>query len=1082
MPGIPEPEGDSEPDVFQIVLPVTILVLSDEDFLQGDAEEQDVSVLKVEQDFDLNNSVCLKDVVAPSNDCSSVGSWDENKIISNEDNCMKYSEEKWLAEDLCNTSKSALSDGCDAGPQKCGQNCTLPTSPCKTSGGKECDGGFQKIPPLLSSAGSEVRDNTRPLMLPVVPQKEEEPVSVAGVLCDGGPEEQPEIHREMEAVAEMEGPDSSKNGDTEAANRKISKFEDETLISLLEHGVEEKQKFIYNCSDPFLNGFSPVSEELPKDVGKPEVNVSTSAESNTTGEHIYKTLTPFPRKRYQQQKVVSSHANQKEFQSQQQGLVSLSNTLTLSPLSKTSYSTNKRERLDFKCRFCSSVYKCSAHLKKHIYSAHKGEKIHKCCFCKRTFFFSFNLKNHLKLHKKITKLQKARKNRINARKGRQRGSEEGKSETKKREHKYDKFFIKIERDLTPLGVPVSFSCRTCFFASSNPRSFIHHMKGHKERPPYQCPQCEYSCSTFSCLLTHMYWHAGYKLYQCRFCSFFSLYFASMVRHSSTHTEAKPYSWEFCQSAFSSSLELQRHGRLHAGTETCQGQELDCVSGRKRTRRSLKNYSCDECNLVFYTKGDLSLHKKFHEPLEANGYTDQSNKYYKICKAEDDSQGHVSLFGRENYGLSGAMLVSEVDCKRAGDVQGNKKKCPRKKFPENSLGSNSLASTGNRSEVTQTSHQMDTVLYEEEPLFKSEASHLQVQDDDAFHNFVENPKDSCSSTLNTFRTYMCQHCSYATDVQNNFRLHLKIHTDERPFVCKDCNKTFKTSNRLEKHSLFHVKNEQELGSCLYVEKCLENLHLHREMHGGTCPERDFGSSEGSNSSLLCSKVFGVQPYVQRGSKNYLLAQSQPPFYQCAECKYTTYSLSNLELHIRTHTGEKPYSCTVCQMKFRTSSHLRRHRVTHLNREHFKCKDCDYSTHQWPALKRHLASHSGEGSSSPGCLCNHEELPVKTYRCEECGYCTAHNGNLKLHLRIHSGERPFKCRQCGLAFRTSSHLKRHLLTHLRLRCRRCKYSTLDKRAFQKHVKTHRKKHACGKCNVALPTRKLLEKHKRQHEAGM
>ncbi|XP_032537348.1 zinc finger protein 99-like [Chiroxiphia lanceolata] len=1091
MPRIPEPERDSEPDAFQIVLPITVLVLSDEDFLQGDAEEQDVSVPKVEQDFNLNNSVCLKDVVAASNNCSSVGSWDENKTISNEDSCIKYSEEKWLVEGVCNASKSSLSDGCGAGLEKRGQNCTLPTSPCKTeinkiSGGKECDGGFQKIPTLLF-AGSEVRDDTSPLMLPVVPKKEEEPGSVAGVLCDGSPEGQPEIHKEMEAVAEMEDPDSSKNdneADTEADKRKISKFEDETLSSLLEHGLEEEQKFTYNCSDPFLNGCSPTSKELPEDEGKPEVNVSTSAESNTTGEHIYKTLTPFPRKRYRQQKVVSSHANQKEFQSQQEGLVWQSNTLTLSPLSKTSRSTNKHERLNFKCRFCSSMYKCSAHLKKHIYSAHKDEKIHKCCFCKRTFFFFFNLKNHLKLHKKITRLQKARKNRTNARKGRQRGSEEGTSETKKRERKYEKFFVKIERDFTPLCVPVSFSCRMCFFASSNPRSFIHHMKGHKERPPYQCPQCDYSCTTFSCLLTHMYWHAGYKLYQCRFCSFFSLYFASMVRHSSIHTGAKPCSWEFCQSAFSSSLELKRHRRLHTGTETCQGQELDCVSGRKRTRRSLKNYSCDECNLVFYTKGDLNLHKTFHEQFKANGYTDQSNKYHKICKGESDSQGHVSLFGRENDCLSGAMLASEVDCEQAGDMQGNKKMCSGNKFPENSLGSNSLAIAGNRSEVAQTSHKMDAVLYKEEPLFKSEASHSQVQDDNAYHNSVENSKDSCSSTLNTFRTYMCQHCSYATDVQNNFRLHLKIHTDEKPFVCKDCNKTFKTSNHLQKHSLLHVKNEQELDSCFYVEKGLENLELHREIHGGTCPERDFGSSEGSNSSLLGSKVFGVQPDVQRDRKNDLLAQSQPLFYQCAECRYNTYHLSNLELHVRTHTGEKPYSCTVCQMKFRTSSHLKRHRVTHFNTERFKCRNCDYSTNQWLALKRHLASHSGEGSSSLGTahLCDHKELPVKTYRCEECGYCTAHKGNMKPHLRIHTGERPFKCGQCALAFRTSSHLKRHLLTHSRLRCRRCKYSTLDKRAFQKHVKTHRKKYTCGRCNVALPTQKLLEKHERQHRGGI
>ncbi|XP_017668479.1 PREDICTED: zinc finger protein 420-like [Lepidothrix coronata] len=1003
MPGIPEPEGDSEPDVFQIVLPITVLVLSDEDFLQGDAEEQDVSVPEVEQDFNLNNSVCLKDVVAPSNDCSSVGSWDENKTISNEDSCIKYSEEKWLVEGVCNAKKSSLSDGCDADLEQCGQNCTLPTSPYKTeinktSGGKECDGGFQKIPPLLS-AGREVRDDTSPWMLPAVPKKEEEPGSVAGVLCDGSPEGQPEIHKEMEAVAEIE----------------VTK------------GVA------------FHQGKGSENKKVEK-----ERECENGALAN-----------------------------------QQEGLVWQSNTLTLSHLSETSRSTNKHERLNSKCRFCSSMYKCSAHLKKHIYSAHKDEKIHKCCFCKRTFFFFFNLKNHLKLHKKITRLQKARKNRTNARKGRQRTSE-----TKKRERKYENFFVKIERDFTPLCVPVSFSCRMCFFASSNPRSFIHHMKGHKERPPYQCPQCDYSCTTFSCLLTHMYWHAGYKLYQCRFCSFFSLYFASMVRHSSIHTGAKPCSWEFFQSAFSSSLELKRHRRLHTGTETCQGQELDWVSGRKRTRRSLKNYSCAERNLVFYAKGDLSLHKKFHEQFEANGYRDQSKKYHKIGKAESDSQGHVSLFGRENDCLSGAMLASEVDCEQAGDVQGNKKMCSGKKFPENSLGSNSLAITGNRSEVTRTSHKMDAVLYKEEPLFKSEASHSQVQDDSAYHTFVENSKDSCSSTSNTFRTYMCQHCSYATDVQNNFRLHLKIHTDERPFVCKDCNKTFKTSNRLQKHSLLHVKNEQKLGSCLYVEKCLENLELHREIHGGTCPERDFGSSEGSNSSLLGSKVFGVRPDVQRDSKNDLLAQSQPSFYQCAECRYNTYSLSNLELHIRTHTGEKPYSCTVCQMKFRTSSHLKRHRVTHFNTEHFKCRNCDYSTNQWLALKRHLASHSGEGSSSLGTahLCEHKELPVKTYRCEECGYCTAHNGNMKPHLRIHTGEKPFQCGQCALAFRTSSHLKRHLLTHSRLRCRRCKYSTLDKGAFQKHIKTHRKKYTCERCNVALPTQKLLEKHKRQHKDGI
>ncbi|XP_066036173.1 zinc finger protein 607-like isoform X2 [Chamaea fasciata] len=1060
--GAPQAATDSEPEVFETVLPITVFVLSDEDFLQDDDKDQEVSIPEVAQEFKLNNSLCLKHEVELSNDGSSVGSWDANRNVANEDNCIKHSEDKWLPTSPCKTELPEIIMEVD-----CGDN-----------------DGFQKIPPLLSSADSDRADTFETVV--VEPKHEEEPDSIGSVLLDGSPQKQPDIYKELEIIVKMEDPDSSKNEDNESVYRKISKFEDETLSSLSEHGLKEEVKFTSNCSDPFLNGCSLTVKEDLEDGGKPNTNGSTSAESITAGEHIYKMLTPFSKKRHQQQKVVSSFASPKEFQSQQEGLPWLNGSMTITPLPKTFCLTTENERSSFKCRFCSSVYKCSAHLKKHIYSAHKDKKIHKCCFCKRTFFFSFNLKNHLKFHKKIARLQKARKNRINARKGRQKGSEERESETKKKESKYKKFFIKIERDFTPLDVPVSFSCRICFFASSSPRNFIHHMKGHKERPPYQCPQCDYSCSSLSYLLNHMYWHAGYKLYQCRFCTFFSLYFASMVRHSHVHTGNKPYSCELCQAAFTSTSGLERHRRIHAGTETCQAQQPNCLSGRKKTEKAPKNYACDECNLVFYTKGHLSFHKKFHEQLKANGYMSQSNKYCKskICKADGDSQGHAShsLFGRENGCLGGGILASEAELGQACDMWDNKKICPGKKFLENSQGSNSLAVTGNRSEVPQTSYQMDSVTYKEEPFFQSKASHSRVQDDASFRNFVENLKDTYPSNSNTFQTYRCQHCNYATALLNNFRLHLKIHTDERPFVCEECNEAFKTSSHLQKHSLLHVKNGQEFGNCLFVERCLENPELHREIHRGTYPERDFDSCKGSNSSLVDSEVCGVQRGVQSGTANDVQAQSQPLLYQCAECSYATGILGNLELHIRTHTGEKPYSCTVCQKTFRTSSHLKRHRLTHLNVGHFKCMTCDYSADKWLSLKQHLASHTGEGTSSPGCLYEHEELPVKTYRCEECGYCTTHSGNLKLHLRIHTGEKPFQCRQCSLAFRTSSHLKRHLVTHLKLHCRRCRYSTMDKHAFQKHVKKHKKKYRCARCNVVLPSKKLLEKHKQHHQLEM
>uniref|UniRef100_A0A8C8ASN9 C2H2-type domain-containing protein n=1 Tax=Otus sunia TaxID=257818 RepID=A0A8C8ASN9_9STRI len=286
---------------------------------------------------------------------------------------------------------------------------------------------------------------------------------------------------------------------------------------------------------------------------------------------------------------------------------------------------------------------------------------------------------------------------------------------------------------------------------------------------------------------------------------------------------------------------------------------------------------------------------------------------------------LSLSGRENDCLSGGMLASGVDFERAGDVRDNKKTCSGNTFPETSRGSKSLPVVGNRSEVPLNSYKRDTVICKEEPLFNSRASHSQVQGDDAYYNFVEN-LDTWPSSLSTFKTYKCQYCNYSTAVHSNYQLHLKIHTTgERLFVCEECNKTFKTPNHLQQHRLIHVQNGYE-------------------------------------------------------------SQSQPQFYQCVECEYATHILSNLELHVRTHTGEKPYSCSICQRKFRTSSHLKRHRVTHFNKDRFKCRNCDYSTNKWLSLKQHLASHSCVDGLSAGYYYEQKQLPVKTYTCEECGYCT------------------------------------------------------------------------------------------------
>ncbi|KFQ20496.1 hypothetical protein N331_06614, partial [Merops nubicus] len=106
-----------ESDVFEIVLPITVLLLSDDDFLQDEAEEQGALVPRQEeedaQEVDLNISNSPKsDVTAPSDsDILSVG--EENKTASNNDNVQEYSEGKGVAESVCESTESSLNDQCD---------------------------------------------------------------------------------------------------------------------------------------------------------------------------------------------------------------------------------------------------------------------------------------------------------------------------------------------------------------------------------------------------------------------------------------------------------------------------------------------------------------------------------------------------------------------------------------------------------------------------------------------------------------------------------------------------------------------------------------------------------------------------------------------------------------------------------------------------------------------------------------------------------------------------------------------------------------------------------------------------------
>ncbi|XP_030217423.1 zinc finger protein 501-like [Gadus morhua] len=151
-------------------------------------------------------------------------------------------------------------------------------------------------------------------------------------------------------------------------------------------------------------------------------------------------------------------------------------------------------------------------------------------------------------------------------------------------------------------------------------------------------------------------------------------------------------------------------------------------------------------------------------------------------------------------------------------------------------------------------------------------------------------------------------------------------------------------------------------------------------------------------------------------------------------------TNMVIHRRTHTGEKPYGCDQCTERFKLKDSLKSHmRRTHSGEKPYRCDQCVKCYYRSSHLKRHMKTHSGE----------------KPYRCDQCVKRFSRSCILKEHLRTHSGEKPYRCNQCVKRFISSSHLNVHMRTHSGekpYRCNQCVKRFSQSSALKRHMRTH------------------------------